>query len=237
MVAFRVDSEVFARLPEACFGVVVARGARQPEPGSFAAETIARRLADAIEFAREKFSGSLIKSHPDILPYREAFQRLGFNPNRFPSSIEAMVSRIAKGGGLPSIIPAVDLANTSGLRHVVPLGVHDLDRCSGSIAVRPARAGDIFTPFGTAVSEPVDPGEVVYTDDSEVRTRRWIWRQGEYSKANAGTSNLFFPIDGFRGVNEDRILQARNELAEALREFTGAEVRLGWVDRQSPSMN
>ena len=38
MAAYRVDSEVFARLPEACFGVVVARGARQPEPGSLAAE-------------------------------------------------------------------------------------------------------------------------------------------------------------------------------------------------------
>ncbi len=236
MAFFRVDSKVFATLPGACFGVVVARGAVQPEPGSSAAQAIGRMLAEAIEQARERFAGTAVKSHPDVVPYRDAFQRLGFNPNRFPSSIEAMLSRIAKGGALPSINPAVDLANVAALRHRLPLGVHDLDRCSGAIEVRPARPGDIFTPFGTTVPEPVDPGEVVYADGCEVRTRRWIWRQGEYSKAAATSVSLFFPIDGFRGINEDRILQARAELAENLREFSGADVRLGWVDCGNPSM-
>jgi DNA/RNA-binding domain of Phe-tRNA-synthetase-like protein len=236
MTVFRVDSEVFTRLPEACFGVVVARSVMQPEQGSPAAEAIARRLAEAVELARSRFTGTTVKSHPDILPYRDAFQRLGINPNRFPSSIEAMVGRIAKGGTVPSINPAVDLANTAGLRHVVPLGVHDLDRCSGSIEVRLARTGDLFTPFGSTVPEPVDPGEVVYVDGSEVRTRRWIWRQGEYSKATATSTNLFFPIDGFRGINEQRILQARAELADALSEFAGAAVRLGWVDSENLAM-
>jgi DNA/RNA-binding domain of Phe-tRNA-synthetase-like protein len=147
-----------------------------------------------------------------------------------------MVGRIAKGGTVPSINPAVDLANTAGLRHVVPLGVHDLDRCSGSIEVRLARTGDLFTPFGSTVPELVDPGEVVYVDGSEVRTRRWIWRQGEYSKATSISTNLFFPIDGFRGINEQRILQARAELADALSEFAGAAVRLGWVDSENLAM-
>ncbi len=234
MAVYKIDDMVFAQLPEACFGVVVARGVRQPVEGSPAAETISQRLGEAIEFCRAKFAGTPVKSHPDILPYRSAFQRLGINPNKFQSSIEAMVSRIAKGGVLPSINPAVDLANTVGLRHVVPLGVHDLDRCTGSIEVRLARSGDIFTPFGTAVPELLDPGEVVYADESEVRTRRWIWRQGEYSKSTASSTNLFFPIDGFRGANENRILEARQELAESLREFTGADVRVGWVDQDNP---
>ncbi len=180
--------------------------------------------------------GINVKSHADILPYREAFQRLGINPNRFPSSIEALVGRIAKGGSPPSINPAVDLANTTGLRHTLPLGVHDLDFCTGSIEVRMSREGDIFTPFGTNVAESVDPGEIVYADGEEIRTRRWIWRQGEYSKATAASTNLFFPIDGFRGVNHMRILQARGELATALRELTGAAVRESWVDRDTRSV-
>jgi len=236
MEIFRVDREIFARLPEACFGVVIARGVNQPQPGSAAAGTIALRLAEAVEVARQRFTGSGVKSHPDILPYREAFQRLGINPNRFPSSIEAMAARISKGGSFPSINPAVDLANAAGLLHSVPLGVHDLDRCSGTIEVRLARAGDIFTPFGTTVPEAVDPGEVVYADKTEVRTRRWIWRQGEYSKATGESTNLFYPIDGFRDSNETRILEARSALASALRDLTGATVRECWVDSDHPSI-
>ncbi len=236
MVVFVVDGEIFARLPEVCFGVVIARGVRQPESGSPAAQIISRGLTEAVEFARSKFSGTNVKSHPDILPYREAFQKLGINPNKFPCSIEAMVGRIAKGGALPSINPAVDLANTTGLRQTLPLGVHDLDSCTGSIEVRMSREGDIFTPFGATAAEAVDAGEVVYADQQEVRTRRWIWRQGEYSKATAASTHLFFPIDGFRGANQARILQARTDLAAALRELTGAAVQEFWVDRDARSV-
>jgi DNA/RNA-binding domain of Phe-tRNA-synthetase-like protein len=233
--SFTVADEVFAKLPEACFGVVVATGITQPAPDSPAGQAIARRLLESLDQARTRFAGTNVKSHPEIHPYREAFERLRINPNRFPSSIEAMVGRIAKGGTLPSINPAVDLANAIGLSHVVPLGIHDLDLCAGSIQVRISREGDIFTPFGTNVAESVDPGEVVYVDESQVRTRRWIWRQGEYSKATAESRNLFFPIDGFRGANEIRVREARDELAAEIRQLTGATVRQGWVNADSRS--
>ena len=233
MDIFRVDAGIFARMPEACFGVVVARGVQQPEPGSASTEMIARGLADAIGQSRRKFAGTDIKSHPAIKIYRNAFQQLDINPNRFPSSIEAMAGRIAKGGTLPSINPVVDIANTIGLRHTVPLGIHDLDRCSGVIEVRFAREGDVFTPFGTTAPEAVPAGEVVYADGGEVRTRRWIWRQGEYSKATAASTNLFFPIDGFRDANHEQILEARAELAATLRELTRARVWEGLVDRDN----
>ncbi|MDI6870842.1 MAG: phenylalanine--tRNA ligase beta subunit-related protein [Bacillota bacterium] len=232
---FRVSSEVFHLVPEAFFGVVVARGAVQGEPGSGPARAAEERLLAAMAEARRKFAGQDVKAHPDLRPYREAFQRLGINPNRFPSSIEAMVSRIAKGGSLPSINPVVDLANSVGLRFTVPLGVHDLDRCSGDLEVRLARPGDVFTPFGATAPEPVEPGEVVYADGAEVRTRRWIWRQGEYSKATRESTNLFFPIDGFSGVNADRVLEARSELAALLQEITGARVSEFFVDRAHPA--
>lgn len=230
-VHYRVAEEVFALLPRVVFGVVVARGVAQGEPGSPAAAAAAARLLAAVEEARGRFTGQDVKAHPDIRPYREAFPRLGLNPNRFPSSIEAMVNRIAKGGTLPSINPVVDLANSVGLRFTLPLGVHDLDRCTGDLEVRLSRPGDVFTPFGTTEAEPVEPGEVVYADGAEVRTRRWIWRQGEYSKATRASRNLFFPLDGFAGENDDRVLAARAELARLLREFTGAEVSEFFVDR------
>jgi DNA/RNA-binding domain of Phe-tRNA-synthetase-like protein len=235
MRLFRVTDEVFSRLPDACYGIVAATGVTQPGPGTREMDEIARRLADALARARTQFAGCTVKTHPDIVPYRAAFERLGVNPNRFPGSIEAMVARIAKGGSLPSINPVVDLANSVGLCHVLPLGIHDLDRCSGDIEVRLSRAGDIFTPFGSSEAELVDPGEIVYADSNQIRTRRWIWRQGEYSKATFESRNLFFPIDGFRGVNAERVRAARVELAAALPELTGATVLEGWIDSESRS--
>lgn len=52
---------------------------------------------------------------------------MGINPNRFPCSVEALATRIAKGGGLPDINPAVNLVNAYSLRYSLPMGAHDLD--------------------------------------------------------------------------------------------------------------
>jgi len=43
----------------------------------------------------DQTEGEIYKEHPDVLCYREAFQRLGINPNRFPCSVEALTARIA----------------------------------------------------------------------------------------------------------------------------------------------
>ena len=94
---FVIAPEVFAALPSACFGVVAVKGAK---PGP-AAEEIRRRLAEAVESCTAALEGVAIKQAPEIVPYREAFRALGINPNKYPCSIEALLTRIAKGKGCP----------------------------------------------------------------------------------------------------------------------------------------
>lgn len=44
-----------------------------------------------------------------------------------------------------------------------------------------------------------------------MKTRRWIWRQGEVGKITNKTKNIFIPIDGFKSKNYDKIIKARDE--------------------------
>ena len=83
----------------------------------------------------------------------------------------------------------------------------------------------------------VEAGEVVYTDDLEIRTRRWVWRQGEKAKVVPESRTIFFPIDGFRGISDEKILAARDELAELLTRHLGAETRCLWVDADTPAVD
>ena len=140
---FVIAPEVFAALPTACFGVVAVKGAK---PGP-AAEEIRRRLAEAVESCTAALEGVAIKQAPEIVPYREAFRALGINPNKYPCSIEALLTRIAKGKGMPSINPLVDFGNAVSLRHRIPIGAHDMATFrDGVLEVRPARDGDRFIP-------------------------------------------------------------------------------------------
>lgn len=227
---FTVAKELFDVLGNACFGVVAVKGL---DNGAVRPE-IAAMLSGAVAEAEVFFEDKKIKEAPEILPYREAFLALGINPNKFMCSIEALLSRVAKKKGLPSINPAVDLGNAVSVKHRIPLGAHDLDSMAGDIEIRPARPQDTFVPFGETTAETPDPGEMVYVSGGTVRTRRWTWRQSEHGKIAAATSSIFFPLDGFKNVNEERVLTARDELAGHLRGLFGCAVVTGFVDAASP---
>ena len=229
---FTVEQEIFERLPDACFGVAAAKGIDNRKD----CPEIEEWLTESIRAAEQRFEGRKVKEEAAILPYREAFRALSINPNKYMCSIEALFTRIAKGKGMPRINPIVDLGNAVSLKYTLPIGAHDLEDASEGICVRLARPGDAFLPFGGSEEEAPEAGEVVYAVGSQVRTRRWTWRQSEHGKIEAGTSWVFFPIDGFVGFNRDAVVAARDELAQKLREMFGCTVVTGMVDADHRSM-
>lgn len=231
-MAFMVDPELFARFPELCFGLVVARQVDN-EGKSPALQEL---LAAQVEATHRELAGSNVRQHPLIAPWREAFQKLDYNPNRFPPSIEALAKRIAKKAQFPSINKVVDLVNSLSLKYVLPMGAHDLDRLRGNMQVRFTRGGEIFTPFGQEETEVVEAGEVVYTDEEEICTRRWVWRQGERSKVVPSSKTILFPLDGFYGISEKQVRAAREELAALLVQHLGAQVSSYWLDKEQPTV-
>ena len=229
---FIVDKEIFERLPNACFGVVMARGI----DNSRAYPEIDRLLDESIKTAAEHFEGKKVKEEADILPYREAFRALTINPNKYLCSIEALFTRIAKGKGMPHINPVVDLGNAVSLKYTLPMGAHDLGGSSDDMHIRLAQPEDTFLPFGSETEESPDAGEVVYAVGHQVRTRRWTWRQSEHGKITPASSDIFFPIDGFADFNGDRVLAAREELETLLKQIFYCETVSGLVDAQHMEM-
>jgi DNA/RNA-binding domain of Phe-tRNA-synthetase-like protein len=224
---FIIDPVVFNDLPTLCIGVVTAEG--MDNRGSV--PSIDLLLKEAIGEARAKLQGVNLKEHPAIACYREAFRKLGYNPNKYPSSVEALTWRVAKGGEPPDINPAVNLVNAVSLKYTLPMGAHDLDSADGDIAVRYAKEGEPFTPLGETVAEAIPAGELVYADDREIRTRRWIWRQNERGKVTAASSRIFFPVDGFTDCNQEAVEQAMQELSGHLERFFGVRTKRHFLDR------
>lgn len=227
---FEVYPELFQALPQACFGVVAVKGVDNTKE----APKIEALLAENIQKCEEKYTGKKVKEQPEILPYREAFRTLGINPNKFMCSIEALLTRIAKGKGFPHINAVVDLGNAVSIQYDLPIGAHDMDTVPEALTVRAAREGDHFTPFGSDETETPQPGEMVYVSGQEVRTRRWTWRQSEIGKITENTQNLLFPIDGFTDINKETVLEARETLAQLLKETFDCEVAVGFVDKDHP---
>ena len=228
---FIVADEVFEKIPDAIFGTIVAKGI----DNSVIPKGVDALLKENIAACEAFYEGKKVKESDEVVCYREAMSTLGFNPNKYMCSIEALLTRIAKKKGFPSINGAVDLGNAVSLKYKVPLGAHDIDSFEGDLEVRAATAEDKFRPFGAAEDEFDNPdeGEIIYVSGNSVRTRRWTWRQSEAGKITENVKNIFFPIDGFGQVNKDAVIAARDELAAKIEEFFGVKTVTGFVDSEN----
>ena len=222
---FKVYQEVFEKLTDLYFGVVVGNQINNQQH----IPEIYDLMKNEMSQVKNNLTGVNLKEYQGIQPYRDAFNKVNLNPNKFMSSVEAMVKRVSKGNVLPSINPVVDLVNRISLKYILPMGAHDLDALEGDITLRFSRKGDAFTPLGEELVEVLDSGELVYADSKRIRTRRWIWRQSNIGKIDKNSKNIFFPIDGFQ-TNKERVMKAAEELEILLKRYFNCQIKKSFID-------
>ncbi len=223
----RVDPAVHERHPDYVALVLVASGIVNgpSDEGSDA------QVADAQAHLR---ASGLAKAteHPHIAAWRRAFSGFGAKPSRYPSSAEALITRVLKDGSLPRVNALVDSYNAVCIRHVVPGGGEDADRLEGPLRLAIAAGDEPFDPRGdgTELEHPA-AGEIVWRDDLGVTCRRWNWRQGRRTQLTGDTTRAFFVFDRLDGLEVDELHRAADELADLLRD-RWPDCRLERIERR-----
>lgn len=187
-----IDPAIFERFPGTLVGTVVARAIdnRTGDPG------LVDGLRAAEARARIALAGAVLVEHPRIAPWREAYRGFGAKPKKYPSSIEALCRRVARGDELPSINPLVDLYNAVSLRHLLPVGGEDLDRLDGPLTLRFAGESEPEVAL-LGRPEPAAPeaGEVIYADAVGAVCRRWNWREAARTCLSETTRNAILVVE------------------------------------------
>ena len=171
-----IERKVFEALPGMKLVVVVARDVDnqldRPDLRSVLVEAWALAGKAATEYGNPQ-------SHPRIKTWVDHFKALGVSRKAFPSSLEAMVRRVGKGGEPISINPLVDFYNAVSLKYMVTAGGYDLDQLDQGLALRFSRSGDTFQALDEDRSSEIPEGEVSYADGDQILTRHMLWRQSK----------------------------------------------------------
>lgn len=190
---FAIDKRLFDLFPGLSVGTLVCQ-IDNTKYGNDLLDPILERL-------RTNFPYEKAQDHPHIKVWRQAFTKVCISASKYPSSIESLLRRALKGGPFPRVNPIVDLYNAFSLDYLVPVGGHDLAPLEKNIFLGFADGGEPFTPMEGGDQETAEKGEVVYKDEKDVLTRRWVWRQSNKDKVTPHTKYLFMPIDIMEGVD------------------------------------
>jgi DNA/RNA-binding domain of Phe-tRNA-synthetase-like protein len=228
MTAITLHDDVLADHPDAQIRFVLAHGLRNDEPWpKVAAEH--QQLAERIAASTWQ---PLTEDSPQISSWHDAYRRFGTNPRRNRPSLDALSRRLGKSGQLPQITGAVDAYNLISVLHGTPAGAFDLDHLDAQVTIRPARAGDHFTPLGEPekVEEP-RTGEVVYAQGQQVLTRHWNYRDADATKVTAATRNAVFILERIsaQAVPDEAMATAQQALADLLQPHS-EHVHLAVID-------
>lgn len=208
-----ISQGIFKKFPNFKRGIIIVKDVEIVEKN----KRIKKPLNKIIE--QRKSENIDYNKHPYIKAWDDAHIKFGSDPEKYPPSIKALLSRATSGGGLPSINSVVALFNYISLKYLIPCGGDDIKTISGNLCLDFARGDELFTGLGSKAIEHPVKGEVIYCDDhsNKVMCRRWNWRNAEFSKITTSSKNIVINIDGINGIPKLDILKARDELAELLK--------------------
>ncbi|MEU9443143.1 phenylalanine--tRNA ligase beta subunit-related protein [Streptomyces sp. NPDC048304] len=208
MPSFRIAPAVADAFPGTLIAVVTATGLRGHEPWPHTAtalEELEQQLADGTWQPADE-------TDPRIEAWHTAYRSFGTNPRRIRPSVDALGRRLAKKGSLPRINPAVDSYNAVSVRHGLPAGAFDLDHVTGDVDIRYADGTETFTPLGEpGTVEHPKPGEVIYTDATDVLTRHWNHRDAHRTRVTENSTRVAFVLETLHADRDGDLLKVAAE--------------------------
>jgi len=157
-----------------------------------------------------------INKIPSIRATRQAYKKLGKDPNRYRPSAEALYRRIHRGIPLYRINTLVDLINLISIKSGYSIGGFDADKIRGGLILGVGRAGEPYQGIGRG--ELNIEGLPVYRDGvGGVGTPT---SDEERTKIDIETSHLLMLINGYSG--KEGLKETGQYAIERLKKYVSA---------------
>ena len=224
---FAHATAIWQAFPELVAGVIHAEGIHDRA-------AVQPALARYVETARSRLQTGAESDLPAIQAWRRAFARMGLKPTQVRCASEALLRRLRKEGGLPSLHPLVDLCNAVSAAYAIPIAVFDLAHVAGGLEVRRAIGSEDYLAFGGEHERP-EVDEVIFADEQgHVHARRWCNRQSALSAVRPATTRVLIVAEGMHGAAAQDVPELLGALAAELRSLWGARLRSAVLSSEAP---
>ena len=174
-------------------------------------------IAQEEEMVRQTMKLEEVNKWLPIRATRQAYKKLGKDPNRYRPSAEALRRRILRGLPLYRIDTLVDLINLASIRSGYSIGGFDAMKIQGDrLVLGVGKEGEVYRGIGRG--ELNIAGLPVYRDDiGGIGTPT---SDEERTKIDMETTSLLMIINGYSG--ENGLMEAGRYAAERLRKYNEA---------------
>ncbi|MCE4625623.1 MAG: hypothetical protein F7C35_07165 [Desulfurococcales archaeon] len=167
-----------------------------------------------IEELKNKYTLETLKDDPVVKAYRKFYWRIGIDPTKTRPSSEALVRRALRGR-FPRINPIVNAGNIASARHMVPIGLYDIDKFTPPARLTLSRGGEKFHAIG-GKDEVLPPNIPILVDAKGVVMHLYPHRDSRLTMITENTTKLLAIAAGVPGVPIKRLTDSLRELEKLL---------------------
>lgn len=192
MIQIKISEEVARACPDLHVLAITCRIQNSPSDPHLWEE-----IACQEETIRKTFQIEDINKWPPVRSTREAYKKLGKDPNRYRPSAESLYRRVVRGLPLYRIDTLVDTVNLISLKTGYSIGAFDMDKIEGEqLVLGVGREGEVY--HGIGRGELNISGLPVYRDRAGgIGTPT---SDEERTKIELSTTRLLMLINGYSGV-------------------------------------
>lgn len=198
--------------PTLSVGVIVVEGINNTQNSDISFQLLCKR----IDNIRKDFVSRNLKYD---LNWEDSFKKAGIDSVDFPPSNIALMQRVLTDTkDLNNINNVVNIINSLQLKHMLPIGAHDLDRIEGNISIGKNNNSLPFVSRDNEKEEPISNNEFVYSDEKNVITRQWVWRQSKKTLVDYASKNMIVFVDGIN-IKDSKLNETMEELCDMFKFF------------------
>ncbi len=230
---YKIQSEIFDNYPDLRVGIVVGKNLKNSNINS----DLRRQINENCQNFLKEYNSQNLLDHPNISAWRKTYQSFGVKPKDHKPTAEALLKRVINNHPFPNINTAVDAYLAVELVYLLPIGGYDIDKVNGDIYLRYSKGEEIFYPLGSDEPEYTKQGEVVYSDKERVLTRRWNYRDSDFTKITIESKNIILASEAtYPLIKTSDLENTINLIIKYESEFCGGTFESYFLDKKKPEI-
>ena len=159
---------------------------------------------------RRAYTLSSLKDLPLIRVFRDYLWRIGVDPTKMRPSHEALIRRAVRTGEFPRVNTIVDIGNLMSIKHMIPVGIYDLDKITPPLVFRLSIDDEVFYPIGSNVAKTLPQGLLVLSDQEKI-IHIFPHRDSKFSAVDLKTNRILVIIYGVDGIPDTLMYNVYND--------------------------
>src|SRR3989338_1981155 len=187
-------------------------------------------LHEAEHLTQLTFNKDNVKSHALIAPWTVAQMEFGEKAQHYHTSVEQLLRKVIAKKKLASKDTLTNIVRYLSLRHIIPLGVDDLDKIKGNIVFDLAKRRQRVRLFRS-----LKPNELYYHDRKSILGTKLDYWKNSRTRVTPQSHSALLHCEALPPLTSAKLRSVLQESAQLIEQFTGARTKIFILSKRKPS--